>query len=169
MIQGEPEQIMLASASANVLKDSWTLKPLAQFTIKARALGLKHYRGDACASLAPYDLAAGWGRMSDEAVLERLEILQDNRFYHWRYWGAAPIPESEIISHSANIHLIPADDNVAQSIASLRVGSLVHMSGWLVEATYPGANKPWRSSLTRDDAGDGACEILYVRSLTLMK
>ncbi len=169
MIWNEPEQIMLVANAENVLKDGWTLKPLAQYTLNARTLSLKRYQGDAAAALAPYDLAVGWGRMSDEAVLERLDISQDNRYYHWRYWGAAPIPESEIINHSANIHLIPADENVAQSIASLRVGSQVQMSGWLVEATHQGADKPWRSSLTRNDEGDGSCEILYVRSLIVTK
>ena len=169
MVQDEPEQTMLPTASENVRKDGWTVKPLAQYKLKARALSLKRYRGGDSASLAPYDLAVGWGRMSDESVLERLEISQENRFFHWRYWGSPPIPEEEIITHSANIHLIPADESVAQSIASLRVGSLVQMSGWLVEATHPGANRPWHSSLTRDDQGEGACEILYVRSLILMK
>lgn len=169
LVRDEPVQVMISSASENIRANGWTLKPLAQYTMKARTLGLRSYQDDAVAGLAPYDFAAGWGRMSDEAVLERMEISQDNRRYHWRYWGAAPIPEQEITTHSANIHLIPADDSVAQSIASLRIGSLVEMSGWLVEATHPGADKPWRSSLTRDDEGEGACEILYVRSLILMK
>lgn len=168
-VRDEPEQIMLAANAENVMKDGWTLKPLAQYTFKARTLGLKRYQGDAADALAPYDLAVGWGRMSDEAVLERLNISQDKRYYHWRYWGTAPIPESEIINHSANIHLIPADENVAQCIAFLRVGSLVQMSGWLVEATHQGADKPWRSSLTRNDEGNGSCEILYVRSLIVTK
>ncbi len=168
MVKEEPEQTVLTTFAQPVLKNGWTLKPVAQYTIKARVLGLRRYQDGASASLAPYDLTVGWGRMSDETVLDRLEISQSDRFYHWRYWGAAPIPEDEIITHSANIHLIPADDSVAQSIASLRIGSLVQMSGWLVDATYPGADKPWRSSLTRDDEGAGACEILYARSLFLL-
>ena len=39
------------------------------------------------------------------------------------------------------------------------------MTGYLVEANFPGAAKPWRSSLVRDDTGDGACELMYVRLL----
>lgn len=169
MVRDEPVQVMLPDASEKVWKNGWNLKPLAQYTLKARALGLRRYQGDATASLAPYDLAVGWGCMSDETVLERLEISQDNRYFHWRYWGAPPIPDNEINAHSANIHLIPADDRVAQSIASLRVGSLLQMSGWLVEAAHPGSEKPWRSSLTREDEGEGACEIYYVRSLVVTK
>lgn len=169
MVRDEPVQVMLSSSVEYAQANGWTLKPLAKFTLNARTLGLKHYQGDAIAGLAPYDLAAGWGRMSDEAVLERLDISQDNRHYHWSYWGTPPIPEEEITLHSANVHLIPADENVAQCISSLRVGSLVQMSGWLVEATHPGADKPWRSSLSRDDSGDGACEIFYVRRLEMIR
>jgi hypothetical protein len=34
-----------------------------------------------------------------------------------------------------------------------------------VEASHPHARKTWRSSLSRDDEGEGACEILYATSL----
>jgi hypothetical protein len=104
--------------------------------------------------------------MSDTAVLDKLDITQGNRFYRWRYWGKAPIPESEIVTHSANMHIIPADDSILRNLKSLRKGSLVRLSGNLVVATHPQSNKPWRSSLVRDDQGEGACEVFYVRALT---
>ena len=61
------------------------------------------------ADLSPVDVAFGWGRMSDPAVIERLTISQSNRWYHWRYEGEPSIPAPEIAVSSANMQLIPAD------------------------------------------------------------
>lgn len=163
LIRQDPEQIPLAGEHPAIPIQGWTLKPLAGFTLTARILSIARYSGDPTASLSPFDLALGWGPMSDTAVIEKLDISQSNRFYHWRYWGTSPIPEAEITRHSANMHLIPADDTVRDRLTGLRVGSTVKISGYLVEATHPSASHPWRSSLTRDDAGPGSCEIIYVK------
>jgi hypothetical protein len=46
----------------------------------------------------------------------------------------------------------------------LRTGALIHLSGRLVEATGPEIGT-WRSSLTRTDTGNGACELVWVEEL----
>jgi len=166
LIPTEPAQTEPPASQPAIEKAGWTLKPLAGYVIEARVLGRKRYASDATSALSPFDLALGWGRMSDESVLERLDISQGARFYHWQYWGSAPIPEKEIVTHSANVHVIPADDAVEAKIASLRLGALVKLQGWLVEATHSQADRPWRSSLSRDDEGEGACEIILVQSVT---
>ena len=89
------------------------------------------------APLVPVDLAVGWGPMSDEAVLDRLDVSQASRFYFYEWQGQPPIPREEIISHSTNLHLIPQTDEIASECKSLRTGELVHLSGLLVEATGP--------------------------------
>ena len=165
LVRQEPEQLMLVGTQPPVVRQGWTLKPLALYSIRARVLSKEHYAGDPSADVAPYDLAVGWGPMSDSAVLERLTVRQSYRFYRWQCWGALPVPEKDITSHSANMHLIADNDDVRESIASLRVGTLASMTGYLVEARHPSGPKPWRSSLRRDDAGDGACEVMLVRSL----
>ena len=163
---GDPVQILFAAVQPEIQKDGWTLKPLATYHIEARVLSVRGYSSFEEDKLAPYDLALGWGAMSDTAVLEKLDISQSNRFYHWRYWGQKPpVPDGEIITHSANTHIIPADKTVLNRLKSLRKGSVVSMSGFLVEATNPRVARPWRSSLTRDDTGDGACELMYVTLL----
>ncbi len=142
------------------------MEPLAVFSLDARVLGVKCYSDDFIAKLAPCDVVLGWGPMSDTAVIERLDITQHNRFYRWRFWGTPPISETEIKTHSANMHVIPMDESIAGKLEALREGSLVHLSGNLVVATHPKADKAWRTSLARDDDGEGACEIFYVKSLT---
>jgi hypothetical protein len=168
LARDEPSQKLFISTQPVIKKKGWSLQPLAIFTIEARVLGIELYSGDPSGDLSPYDLALGWGKMSDTAVLEKLDISQSGRFYHWRYWGEKPpITESEITTQSANIHIIPEDDIILGRIKSLRKGALVRMSGYLVEATHPQGSEPWRSSLSREDTGKGACEIFYVRTVTV--
>jgi hypothetical protein len=142
-----------------------TLHPLAKFSLTARVLSRDDYRFDAESDLSPTDLAFGWGRMSDSAVLRGIDISQSGRFYYWRT-KAFPIPRREIETHSANMHMIPADAAVAYELKRVRTGDVVSLDGMLVEADKANGWR-WRSSLTRDDTGDGACEVVYVQSLTI--
>ena len=139
------------------------LQALAHFDIEARVLGKEIYRLDREARLAPVDLALGWGPMSDSAVLEKLSISQGQRFYFWRATDL-PLPPEEISSHSANMHLIPADAAVEHRLKSLRKGQVVHFRGYLVEARSPDGWR-WRSSLSRTDTGAGACELVWVEDV----
>ena len=142
-----------------------TLQPLAGFSIDARVLSREDYGMGREADLSPTDLALGWGRMRDDAVLSQLDIDQSNRWYHYRWMGAPPIPVDEIVRSSANMHMIPSSDLVAKELARVRAGDRVRIDGWLVQADAPDGWR-WRSSLTRDDSGGGACEVVYVCSIS---
>ncbi len=142
------------------------LTPLADFQIDARVLHRKVYH-DNQADLVPVDLALGWGAMSDQSVLDRISISQSMRCYFYEYKLPPPIPKEEIIAHSTNLHVIPATSEIASRCESLRTGELVHLSGELVEAKRPdGAT--WRSSLSRTDTGNGACELMLVNEVTVL-
>lgn len=142
-----------------------TLTPLAGFSVDARVLSRRDYRADREAELSPTDLALGWGRMRDAAVLARLEISQSARWFHYRYSGAPPIPPAEITRSAANMHLIPGNATIATALAEVREGERVRIDGWLVEAQAADGWR-WRSSTTRDDSGQGACELVYVCAIT---
>ena len=141
------------------------IKPLAKFSLSARVLSRADYSWDKESQLAPVDLALGWGRMSDSAVLDKVEISQSSRFYHWHV-QAFPIPESEIVESSANMHLAPADAAVEREIRRTRAGDVVVFDGYLVEAVWPDGYR-WVSSLTRSDSGSGACELVWVEHFSI--
>lgn len=140
-------------------------RALAEYTVSARVLSATRYRLGRSAALAPIDLALGWGRMTDPKVIDRLDIHQSGRWYFWRYQGAPPLPVDEIARSSANMHLIPADGAVAKALRSADRGQWITLRGYLVElAAEDGWH--WRSSLRRDDTGDGSCELMYVQAVT---
>ncbi len=143
----------------------YSIKPLKDFKIVARVLSAEHYSLDAGADLVPVDLALGWGRMSETAVINQLNISQSGRFYRYTYNLPAPIPPNEIVTHSANMHMIPSNDLIAKQLNDVRVGQIVHLSGNLVEAKDLQKNWTWLSSLTREDSGGGACELIWVKQL----
>lgn len=159
-----PLQQPLQRAAPIPLGD-FTLTPLARFEGEARVLGREDYHFGTESELSPTDLALGWGRMSDGAVLSNLDIRQGGRWYHYT-WDTAqpPIPLPEIIRSSANMHFIPATDDVAEALSRVREGQVVRFQGLLVEATRADGWR-WRSSLSRDDSGGGACEVVWLERL----
>ncbi|WP_027485350.1 hypothetical protein [Rhodanobacter sp. OR87] len=145
---------------AQLQRGDVTLTTRAHFDITARVLSRKDYARSTDGELVPLDLALGWGRMSDSAVLDKIDISQSGRFYYWHV-EAFPIPRREIETSSANMHMIPADPDVKRQLDQVRPGQLVHLEGFLVDASRPGGWH-WNTSLTRDDTGAGACELIYV-------
>lgn len=154
-----PQQELLNGATAFEL-NGYRLTPLASYDIEARLLSSEHYRMGREAELSPIDFGVGWGRMSDEAVLKKIDISQSNRFMHWRV-QEFPIPQREIEISAANMHLIPADSAVERQLDKMRVGQIVRLRGRLVRADASDGWH-WVSSLSREDTGGGACELFYV-------
>ena len=157
-LQGDP----VSRATTRI--GDFELTPLADFSLDARVLSRADYRLGTESELSPTDLALGWGRMSDSAVIAQLDISQSARFYSYRWSEEPPIPPREITVSSANMHLIPADPGVAAAIARVRVGELIALRGHLVEV-HRADGWRWRSSLGRDDSGAGACELILVDSI----
>jgi len=146
--------------------DGYTVHPLADFDITARVLSNERYYIDNESELAPVDLAMGWGQMSDDAVLSKLKISQRNRWFYWKC-DSYPIPRDQIEHNAANMHLIPADENIEKLIKSVNIGNLVHFKGHLVKVTKSDGWK-WQSSLARDDTGNGSCEVVFVKEFQIL-
>ncbi len=112
--------------------DDYTITEFAEFRMKAKVLSKKNYFMGREADLSPTDLTLGWGNMSDESILDKIEISQSGRFYRWRV-TEFPVPRREIETSSANMHLIPATDAVASVIQEIRNGDIIQLSGSLVK------------------------------------
>lgn len=164
LAQSEPQQAAILNGTP-LQKGRWSLTPRATYRITARVLGREPYRFDSIADLVPEDLALGWGPMSDNRVLQTLDISQSNRFYYWRATAATRVSRDDIISHSANTHVIPQDAAVAKLLAHLRPGQMVTLSGELVDATR-NDGRQLKTSLVRNDTGAGACEVMLVTDVT---
>ena len=80
-------------------KEDFKFTAVAQFDITARVLSKRYYSRDDMSDFCPVDLALGWGRMSDQSVIDHLDIKQQLRWYVWRT-KRFPIPKKERSSSS---------------------------------------------------------------------
>lgn len=143
------------------------LEALQPFELEeALVLGREDYRFDRGAQVSPTDLALGWGPMADPDISGRIEISQGNRWYYWRT-DELPIPRREIERHSANMHMIPASPAVAATLDRLQEGDRIRLAGQLVSVEGDDGFR-WVSSLSREDTGAGACELIWVEQLAVL-
>ena len=76
------------------------------------------------------------------------------------------MPRREIETQSANMHMIPANEQIEKVLKSIVPGQIVKLSGDLVQVDASDGWH-WKSSLTREDTGAGACEIIYVKAISV--
>ena len=146
--------------------EDYELTRRARFEIRARVLSTEPYYLRRESDLSPLDLALGWRVMSDQAVLDRIDITQGSRWYFTKYDYPAPLSDEQIIANSSNMHMIPARKSIERRLKDVRPGNIVELEGYLVDADHVSGWR-WRTSLSRTDTGNGACEIVYVESLSV--
>ena len=164
LVADDPKQTNFEGAEP-IQHKSFELLPRARFSAEVRVLGHEQYRAGDLADVSPLDLAVGWGPMSDSAVIDELDISQSNRFYYWHFDDEPPIPQREIVTHSSNWHLVPADDVVWHDLQRVREGDIVTLEGLLIDIKNSNG-QVIRTSLRRNDTGAGACEVVLVEKVS---
>ncbi|MBT3217942.1 MAG: hypothetical protein HN348_02545 [Proteobacteria bacterium] len=159
---GEPYQGSASTPDWEV--GDYRLSAVASFDIEAIVLHTQRYWFDDIADLVPIDLALGWGPMSEGEVLNELRVYQGDRFYYWK--RSSLLRPAEIGQHSTNLHAIPADSTIKKQLFAIDVGDIVQLTGVLINAYKPGG---WtmKTSVSRTDTLGGACEVMWVESVTL--
>ena len=156
---------MTASLPAPFKRGDYTITPLANYKVTAVVLSRETYGHDRESQLSPIDLALGWGPMSIAGVINELHISQSGRWYEYRWSNEPPLKPDQIVSHSANTHCLPADDNVRTGLLAVKRHDLVTLEGYLVQVDATD-DWHWRSSLTRTDTGAHACEVFWITGVS---
>jgi hypothetical protein len=149
--------------------DSFVIIPQAKYRVGAVVRSKKAYRSDSMAKISPYDFALVWGFLADEHFYRQLKISQGGRRYFFRPKKNSELSLDWVYLHSSNHHLIPANDNIRLALRSVRKNDRVQLEGYLVivRAKVKGRTFTWRTSLARDDRGDGSCEIMLVEKIKI--
>ncbi len=153
------------STSDAILKNGYQLLIRDYFEVQGRVLSKRNYLGDERADISPIDVALGWGKMSDVSFLQQVEFRQNNRFLYWHV-NEFPMPRKELEASASNMHLIPENETIAQQLKAIKKGQIVTLFGYLVDVKAPD-DFIWMTSRSRDDSGDGACEIIYVKDIKI--
>lgn len=143
------------------------ITPKATINLEARVLAIKNYYFDKYSKLMPNDVVVGWGPMSDERNLSSLMVRQSDRSFYWEM-TKPPIKKHEMWQHASNMHLIGSTQEIRDKINALREGHIIHIEGYLVNATSPQGGWTLKSSMRRDDIGNDSSELVWIKSLTIL-
>ena len=90
---------------------------------------------------------------------------ESGRWYRYGWAGSGPpIALETIVRTSANMHMVPANADVARALSAISDEDVIRLRGWLVRIDGD-SGWHWQSSLSRDDSGSGACELVLVCSI----
>ncbi len=165
----EPVQKNLTRAEAITITgetEDVELTLLAEYEIGGVVKGKKQY-SDYPSQVSKYDIALAWGDLNKKDYDEHIRYSQSGRWYYYRYSGNCMASREYISNHSANVHLIHQDKDVLNKIKKIRKNEYVRLEGYLVNVNFK--DGPWKTSLSRNDTGNGACEIMYVTDITLIE
>lgn len=152
----------------------YTFTPRAEYEISGVVVSLHHsdsftditHENDPANTL---DLCLVWGENVLSDVYRKVEYSHGDFTCFYRWHGKDPGFRGDQMS---NTHILPSTPKLARLSKSVRVGDQITLKGTLVDyrtAFADGREIGWRNtSLTRKDAGNGACEILYLEDFQLL-
>ena len=152
------------------IKDGhFTMTPVADYKISGMVVGKETYSTGWDGEISPVDLAIVWGKLAESEYDRYISYRQSNRWYFYQYKEGSPFDNSFVISHSANNHIIPANENIHEAVKTIGGKDVVVLEGFLVniKGTYKGQPVTWNTSLSRKDTGNGSCELFYVSKVRI--
>jgi len=175
--QGEPLQEASDQRrfSAVIKGYTYTLTPRATYDISG--LVVSQHRGDALFNLYHKadpgnikDVCVVWGEIITNGSYRKVSYRSEEFTCSYSWSGViTPRFNPEKIS---NNHLIPASPAVARRIRAIHVGDQIRMKGLLVDYSVASDGREVltrRTSLTRTDTGNGACEVLWVADISVLR
>lgn len=164
----DPVQSNLGAAETVLIKGDRgdvALSLLARYSIEA-VVKSKNHQSDYAAQISKYDLALAWGTLNDPVIDSHISYGQNGRFYFYQWSPGTTVSPAYIASHSANVHLIHSSGNILRDIKGIGEDDHIRLEGFLVNANFK--DGAWKTSLTRNDTGNGSCEILYVTDVEIL-
>lgn len=148
---------------------NYTLTSVKRYRLIARVLSARHYTTGEAHDILPVDLALGWNVMADNKLEEttKINITQSNRYYYWKVPSFKPLSRDEIERNSSNMHLGGINSSINKQLLSASKGDMVYIEGYLVNVIDNSNGYRFISSLTRNDTGAGACEVILVSRIVV--
>lgn len=149
-------------------KAKFFLTPKAKYSITGKLVSKRRYRRGLMSRLSPMDYALIWGKVPDQ--LSQLKFSQTYRFCFFNLRPGAVVDMNYIQNHVSNNHLIPSTENIRRALSKAGKHEIVRIDGYLVDVIANNGSKGtshWKTSLKREDAWGGACEIIYITKLQI--
>jgi len=160
--------------TATIAGYTYTLTPRAGYDISG--LVVSQHRGDAVLNMYHKadpgnikDVCVVWGEDITNGSYRKVRFSSEEFSCNYRWSGVVTPPFNP--EKMSNNHLIPATSEIAAAIQAIHVGDQIRMRGLLVDYTVTEDGREIfsrRTSLSRKDTGNGACEILYTTDLSIV-
>jgi len=169
----QPEQVDEPGArfQFNYRKVVYTVEPVAAYEL----WGLVVSHNDISSILDSYhdsdsvdtkDLCVIWGRNLESTDYRKVEYWSGSWTCNARWHEGVTFHFNQL----SNNHMVTADPVLRERINSVRVGDQVHLRGRLVNYRDEARPDFWRrSSTTRDDSGNTACEVVFVSEFDILR
>ncbi len=158
---------------------AYQLTPIYDYELNAFIISTRDYRRFSLKrtdNLYPLDLCVLWGDNVKAKVYQSkaLTFAQDRRQSSWRWSKDLDFNNNEV----ANVHLVVENDALQNQLDMLQVGDQIKLKGQLVNVkaksigktgSYEPSDVQLNSSTTREDSGPGACEIISVKSIEVLR
>jgi hypothetical protein len=182
-VSSPPVQVEVSNREPiTFIKDgySYSLEPLYEYTLSGLVVSQLKY--DRWFSLSRTDkafvkdLCVIWGdNLQTKSYQDRsFRVKQDFRFCMYQHSGKLDFRGREL----SNNHLIVSNPMIERVIKEIRTGDQIVIKGYLVNVDaralgkterYEAKNITWQTSVTREDSGAGACEVIYVTDARIIK
>ncbi len=177
VIRGPIQTEVWGGETITFMKDGmeYELTPLYNYTISGLIVGKMDYRLFSIyktSSAFPIDVCLIWGDNVKNGVFRKdgVKFSQDCRWC-WVEW------ERDVgfnVQELSNNHLIINDRGVEKKAKAMMRGDQVTLKGKLVNVKFrPRDGKQgwgsWNTSISREDTGAGACEVIYVEEIDVLR
>lgn len=160
-VSAEPVQVNMNGVQA-------TLTPRADYHTKAWVVATDDGFDDGLEAVMTQDVSLAWGPLGNPSILDTMSFHLARRYVSVRWTGEMPLSNEDVMQHLSNHHLVPATEALGEYLEHVRPGDLLELQGQLVDVAISGGRSA-KTSLRRDDIGNGACEILWVRSAQITR
>lgn len=112
------------------------------------------------------DICVIWGENLWSDDYRKVEYHSGDFVCYYRYESQIRFLHNKL----SNSHLLSDDANVRDKISKVNIGDQIHLKGMLVNYRPAWKEIGWRnSSTTRDDQGNGACEVVFVNEFQTLR
>lgn len=158
----------------------YKVKPLYEYEMSALVVNRMNYTIlslSRTSSVFPVDLCVTWGKNVESGAYKHpsVRFRQDIRFCFGNWSNDSGFKWQEV----SNNHLVIRDEKLRKKALSINEGDQIRVKGKLVNVRvqssdgslqkYERESSSWNSSVNLGDSGAGACEVIFVEELEIIK
>jgi hypothetical protein len=173
-IADEPQQTRTTRRSFDASWDDvdYLVEPEYDYELVGMIVSYRHHDNNsrmhrlADDHLNMLDVCVVWGNNTNGAQLDKID------FWNGIFTCNVKTRDQEAwdsfdMDQLSNNHLISDDESIRDRVRKIRVGDQIRVRGVLASYESPGGRRG--TSTTRTDAGDGACETIYVDRFEIVR